>query len=199
VKHRSHIHDRALLEALERHEPVAIEQRVWRVSWKTRDVIQGGTGGRWNPAAGPGALYTSEAIDGALAEVYHHLAMAPVLSSCDKLCYPIDVKTKRSLRLDTRTAIASVGLTAESLIGGNLEACQAVGAAAQLLEFDSIWVPSARWPSCNLVVFLDAIPNFEDGLVPGTPDPVNWAAWREREDVARQLQQKPQVLFRDES
>lgn len=70
-------------------------------------------------------------------------------------------------------------------------ACQAVGAAAHLLEFDSILVPSVRWPTKNLVVFLDYVPDWESDLVVGEANPVNWASWREHDDVKRILETKP--------
>lgn len=184
-----HVHHRELLEALDRLEVVAVEQTIWRAAWRTRDVLQGGTGGRWSPSAGPEALYTSETMDGALAEVYHHLALAPVFSSCDVLCYPLEVKTRQTLLLDTPTAIESVGLSLKHLRDRALAPCQAVGAAAHLMEFDSLWAPSARWPGRNLVLFLDALGQ-PDGLQPGAGQSVNWAAWREREDVSDMLRRK---------
>lgn len=187
--HSRHVHDRELLEALDRLEVISVQQTVWRVAWKGRDVLQGGTGGRWTPPRGPEALYTSETQDGSLAEVYHLLAQAPVFSSSDKLCYPIQVKPQRTLRLDSLDAIASVGLTEETLRSRDLSACQAVGAAARLMEFDGIWVPSMRWNCRNLVLFSDLLPD-PKALQPEAGRPVNWPAWREREDVRRFLERK---------
>jgi RES domain-containing protein len=183
------VHDRELLEALDHLEVIAVQQTVWRVAWKDRDVLQGGTGGRWTPARGPEALYTSETEDGALAEVYHLLSQAPVFSSSDKLCYAIEVQTQRTIRLDSADALASVGLTQEKLRSRDLSPCQAVGAAARLMEFDGIWVPSMRWNCRNLVLFPDLLSN-PKALQPQTGLPVNWAAWREREDVRRLLERK---------
>jgi hypothetical protein len=35
--------------------------------------------------------------------------------------------------------------------------CQEIGAAAHFLEFDSLIVPSARWPCLNVVLFMDRL------------------------------------------
>jgi RES domain-containing protein len=133
-----HVYDRELLEALDRVEVVAVRQTVWRVAWASRDVLQGGAGGRWTLAHGPEAIYTSESADGALAEVYHHLSRAPVFSSSAKLCYPIEVETQRTLLLDTPEVLEKVGLTQQQLYSSDLSACQAVGAAACFMEFDGM-------------------------------------------------------------
>jgi hypothetical protein len=59
-------------------------------------------GGCWIPPSnGIEALYTSETTDGALAEVYHLLAQAPIFSSSEKLCYPIEIKTHRTAMIDS--------------------------------------------------------------------------------------------------
>ena len=52
-------------------------------------------------------------------------------------------------------------------------------AAANFLEFDSLLVPSARWPSQNLVLFLDRLNPGEALAIEGASD-INWPAWRER-------------------
>lgn len=189
MAHSRHVHDRELLEALDHLEVISIQQTVWRVAWKGRQVLQGGTGGRWTPTRGPEALYTSETQDGSLAEVYHLLAQAPVFSSSDKLCYPIRVRTQRTLLLDSGDAIASIGLTEEILRSRDLSPCQAVGAAARLMEFDGIWVPSMRWNCRNLVLFPDLLTE-PKALQPQAGLPVNWPAWREREDVRQFLGRK---------
>ena len=55
---------------------------------------------------------------------------------------------------------------------------QALGAAAHFLEFDGLIVPSARWPCCNLILFLDRLDVNVALKVEETRD-INWPAWRE--------------------
>jgi hypothetical protein len=61
------------------------------------------------------------------------------------------------------------------------------------MEFDGLWVPSVRWPCRNLIIFPDALTD-PDALKPGTGEPINWAAWRERKDVQQHLSRKPSTI-----
>lgn len=173
------VHDRQLLDTLEQLGGRPLQHDVWRVSWASRNVLQGGWGaGRWNATGVSQALYTSLDMDGAIAEIYYHLSQHPVRSTADKLLYRLMVSTKNTLCLDDRDTLARLGLGPQSLALTDVARSQEIGAAAHLLEYDSLLVPNARWPCSNLVIFselmgLGAIEVHESS-------PINWPAWREK-------------------
>lgn len=155
-----------------------MQQTVWRLSWAARNVLQGGGAGRWNAANACAALYTSLEMDGAIAEIYYHLSQHPVRSTAEKLLYGLQVSTKNTLCLDNREVLSSLGLGPQSLALTDPARSQEIGAAAHLLEYDSMLVPSARWPCLNLVLFTEYLD--PDSVKVEEPTPVNWPAWREK-------------------
>jgi len=190
----SHVHDRKLLDTLEQLEPISLSVEVWRVAWKSRSVLEGGPGGRWNPPNSFLALYTSLDADGALAEIYHHLSQAPVRSSADKLLYGLKVRTRQTLPLNDAKVLDSLGLTEGALALADISRSQEIGAAAHLLGCDSVLVPSARWSCDNLVLFSENMP--PDDIEVGAAYPVNWPAWREKNAPALEAIQAHQRSLR---
>lgn len=173
------VHDRQLLSELESLGGRSLQHEVWRVSWATRNVLQGvSAAGRWNVAGSNPALYTSLDMDGAIAEVYYHLSQHPVRSTADKLLYRLVVETRNTLSLDDEVALAQLGLGPQSLALTAVHRSQEIGAAAQLLEYDSLLVPGARWPCCNLVLFSEFIS--PEAVKVHESSPINWPAWREQ-------------------
>ena len=60
--------DSKLLDTIESFPIDSFDGRVWRVTWATRDPLQGNFGGgRWSPDGEFEALYTSLEKNGALA------------------------------------------------------------------------------------------------------------------------------------
>src|SRR6202022_3268404 len=73
------VHDRSVLDALEKLDPKPFDSDVWRVARKGRDPLRGSSAsGRWGAAGELEVLYTSEQRDGALAEVGFRLSLEPV-------------------------------------------------------------------------------------------------------------------------
>ena len=178
-------HDPDLLDALEAMAPRALDRSVWRVTWATRNALAGGTGGgRWHPPSDFAALYTSLEEDGAIAEIYHHLARAPVFSSSHVKIHKLHVATRRTLVFEDIAALAAVGIDERAFRHGDHAGSRAVGAASYFLEMDGLIVPSARWACTNLVLFPDRTP---DGVVLRVEESreINWPAWRETAAVAR--------------
>ena len=67
------IRDSTLVDALEAIDPVPFNDNVWRVTREGRDPCQcSRSGGRWDDGTFD-VLYTSEAKDGAIAEMVFHL------------------------------------------------------------------------------------------------------------------------------
>jgi hypothetical protein len=170
--------DPDLLDALEALDPEPFSGTAWRTTWATRDPLVGSTaGGRWHPENSFEALYTSIELDGSLAEVYFHLSRAPVFSSAHVRLHRLRVETRRTLRLDLEM-LGSLGVEAATYPAMEYSRTREIGAAVHFLEFDSLLVPSPRWPCLNLVLFLDRLdPN---SLAVEKVREVNWPAWREK-------------------
>jgi len=171
------LHDRDLLDALEALDPEPFSGTAWRTTWAARDPLIGGTaGGRWHPENSFEALYTSTEPDGSLAEVYFHLSRAPVFSSAHVRLHRLRVETRRTLRLDLEM-LGGLGIEAARYSAMDYARTREIGAAAHFLEFDSLLVPSPRWPCLNLVLFLDRLDL--GSLAVEEVREVNWPAWRE--------------------
>jgi len=188
------IHDRELLDSLERLGGKSLHLDVWRVTWRTRGVLDVGGGGRWNHPGKPDAIYTSLESDGAIAEIYHHLSRAPVLSSADRILHPLNVRTETTLDLTDAGILRRLGLTAEMLDSDDPSATREVAHAAFLLDHDSLLVPSLRWKCANLVVFPDRID--ETRIQAGQAKSINWPAWSDRhgDELARVRSERPSVV-----
>ena len=116
-------------------------------------------------------------MDGAIAEIYYHLSQQPVRSSAEKLLHRLHVKTKNTLCLDDKEVLNRLGLGPQLLALTDVARSQEIGAAAHLLEYDSLLVPSARWPCLNLILLSEHMDL--DTIKVDPPSPVNWPAWRE--------------------
>lgn len=172
------VHDRELLDTLEQLQKKQLDLNVWRIAWRHRDPLEPGRLGRWNPGSFT-ALYASCEKDGAIAEVYYHLSKAPVFSTADKLLYKLSVKTQATLCLDDISVLHKLGVEGTNRIDASFTRCQEIGAAAHLLEYDSLLVPNFRWDCLNLVIFPEIlIP--DDLAKAGKAVSVNWPAWREK-------------------
>lgn len=174
------IHNRELLDVLQAIEPRPLKGIAWRATWATRDPLVGGTaGGRWHPADSFEALYTSQEADGALAEMYFHLSRAPVFASSGMRLFRLRVETGKTLWLTDMKALIRLGIDESRYASLDHDRCQELGAAAHFLEFDSLLVPSARWPCQNLILFLDRL-EIGAALTVEHASEINWPAWREQ-------------------
>ena len=170
--------DRELLDAIEALDPEEFSGKVWRTTWETREPLVGGdAGGRWHPQNSFEALYTSLDPNGSLTEVYYHLSRAPVVSSAEMRLFQLSVKTKRTLRLN-KELLLKLGIDEAEFQSMNYTRSQEIGAAAYLLEFDSLLVPSARSQHANFILFLDRLDLNE--LRVSDESRVDWLNWKER-------------------
>jgi len=175
------IHDRSILDALEKLAPAPFDADVWRVARQGRDPLQGSSAnGRWNAPGELEVLYTSEARDGALAEVGFRLSLEPVWPSrLQHQIHVLAVKAEHTLRLVDMRELEKLGVDISRYESFDYRATQAIAAAAHFLEFDGLLVPSARFACANLVLFSDRVAG------PGHPqlvssENVDWADWRRR-------------------
>lgn len=151
------VHDRGILDALEKMEPVALNTSVWRITRIGRDPIRGSVAsGRWTPGGGVEVLYTSVEREGALAEIGFRLSLEPVWPSrIQHEIHEIRIQTSRTLQFANIGNLAAFGVDIARYDSFDYAATQALAAAAHFMEFDGLLVPSARHRSHNLVVFMD--------------------------------------------
>ena len=174
--------DVELLDKLDSIQGERFEGDLWRATWAPGDPLMGDFGGgRWSPDNAFEALYTSLERDGALAETYHHLSRAPVFSSSHMQINRIAITLPSVLRLSL-AHLQDLGFDDPTSARIDYEKSQPIGAAAHLLEYEGLIVPSARWDCSNLVLFLDRI-NTDEQLHLIDSHDVNWPAWREASGV----------------
>ena len=173
------VHDRAILDALENFDSVAIEETVWRIVRKGRDPQRGAVAnGRWNAIGEFEVLYTSLTAQGALAEVGHRLSLEPIWPSrIEHEIHTLRISADRALRFQNMRQLEKLGVNAARFDSFEYEATQAIAAAAHFLEFDALIVPSARHEGSNLIAFLDRLRAVPELL---NTDKVDWLAWRAR-------------------
>ncbi len=170
--------DPELLDAMDALPGDTFNGNVWRVTWATRDPLAGNAGGgRWSPDNGFETLYTSLEKSGALAEAYYHLSKAPVFSSSNMRINTLHASLEKVLPLSEGN-LQRLGLEEPRASKISYERSQAIGAAAYLLDYEALIVPSARWNCNNLVLFLDKFDVDERLRLVASSD-VNWPAWRE--------------------
>jgi RES domain len=176
---RRAVHDRSTLDALEGIDPERFAGEVWGVTRKGRDALRGSAAnGRWSPAGGEfEVLYTSLECDGALAENGYRLALEPVWPSLlEHEVHLIEVETERTLRFADIESLSRLGVEIARYHTFEYQATQAITAAAYFLEFDSLIVPSARFPCANLIIFTERA----TGLVLKKSQAIDWDSWRQR-------------------
>lgn len=175
------VHDRAILDALEKLDPEPFDADVWRVARKGRDPLRGASAnGRWGAAGELQVLYASEAREGALAEVGFRLSLEPVWPSrIQHEIHVLAVNTERLLRLVDMRELEKLGVDIAGYQSFDYSATQAIAAAAHFLEFDGMLVPSARFSCNNLALFTDRVlPGRQVQLV--SSEDVDWVKWRRK-------------------
>jgi len=114
-----------------------------------------------------------------MAEVYHHLAKAPVWSSSDKRLAEIQVSCASVLAFNDLAQLEPLGIDEISFKRGDYQRSREIGAAARFLDIEGLIVPSARYRGQNIVLFPDRLSTLESIRVSETLS-INWPAWREK-------------------
>jgi RES domain len=175
------MHDRSLLDALEKLRPEPFDSDVWRVARKGRDPLTGSSAnGRWGAPGELEVLYASKERDGALAEVGFRLSLEPVWPSrIEHQIHVLAVKTDRMLRLVDMSELERLGVDISRYETFEYGATQAIAAAAHFLEFDGLLVPSARFACNNLALFTDRVSHAGYVQLVSSED-VDWSDWRKK-------------------
>lgn len=180
--------DNHLIDAIEAIDPVTYKGTVWRVVRETRSPLAcARSGGRWDDGTFD-VLYTAAEKDGAIAEMYFHLARGqPVFPSQVRYgVHELSVALARALKLIDLAALASLGLDTAKYGQLSYDArteeyprSQDIAEIAHFLDFDGLIVPSARWDCSNVILFCDRVPPDameavqDHGLI-------DWRAWAKR-------------------
>ena len=175
------VHDRSVLDALEKLDPEPFDSDVWRVARTGRDPLRGSSAnGRWGAPGELEVLYTSEQRDGALAEVGYRLSLEPVWPSLiQHQIHVLAARAERTLRLVDMRELADLGVDISRYETFEYGATQAIAAAAHFLEFDGMIVPSARFACSNLVLFTDRV-SHTGHLQLVSSENVDWLDWRKK-------------------
>jgi len=175
------VHDRSVLDALEKLDPEPFDSDVWRVARKGRDPLRGSSAnGRWGAPGELEVLYTSEQRDGALTEVGFRLSLEPVWPSLiQHQIHVLAVRAERTLRLVDMSELQDLGVDISRYETFEYGATQAIAAAAHFLEFDGMLVPSARFSCSNLVSFTDRVSHTGNLQLVSSED-VDWTDWRKK-------------------
>jgi RES domain-containing protein len=180
--------DNTLIDAVETHRPVQFEGTVWRVVRETRSPLAcARSGGRWDDGTFD-VLYTAAERDGAIAEMYFHLARGqPVFPSQVRYeLHELSVTLERALKLADLAALAALGRDTARYGQLSYDArtdeyprSQDIAEVAHFLEFDGLIVPSARWACSNIILFCDRVPPAAMEAV-RAHGLVDWADWARR-------------------
>jgi hypothetical protein len=175
------VHDRSVLDALEKLDPEPFDSDVWRVARRGRDPLRGSSAnGRWGAPGELEVLYTCEQRDGALAEVGFRLSLEPVWPSLiQHQIHILAVRAERTLRLVDMRELENLGVDISRYETFEYGATQAIAAAAHFLEFDGLLVPSARFTCSNLVLFTDRVSR-TGHLQLVSSETVDWPDWRKK-------------------
>lgn len=178
--------DNRLLDALEARSPEVVTSGAWRVVRDGRDPLQcSAVGGRWDDRTFD-VLYTSTKADGAIAEMYFHLARGqPVFPSLVRYrLFELNLTLASCLRLDSLDVLSSMGLKTATF--GQMSYAereqeyprtQEIAEAAYFVGHTGLIVPSARADCPNIIVFCgpagpDAVEVVKDhGLI-------EWTRWQ---------------------
>jgi RES domain-containing protein len=155
------IRDPELLDRLQALTPKPFAANVWRMARAGRNpLVATNPKGRWDDGSFD-VLYAALDADAARAEVHYHLTRGqPVFPSTLKIhLHEIEAELKRVLRFENLEALQPYGVEAATYgtsdyakLQAEYSITQQLGEAAHFLGAQAIIVPSARWPSQNLVV-----------------------------------------------
>jgi RES domain-containing protein len=157
-------HDPELVDQLAGFTPRPFDGVVWRVTRLNQDPIAFSyNGGRWSPPSSYQSvpvLYTSLERRAAIAEVTSWLSMLVPRPSKRVVIHRLMVRATDVVTIDAQ-ALGRLGVDSERYSERSYAATgeappsrtQEIGAALSFLGIDGLIVPSARWPSNNLILF----------------------------------------------
>ena len=109
-------------------------------------------GARWNPPKVP-AIYTSLDRATVIAEAEYQISLEPLRPRARRTVYQVEVALSATLDLSAPGAPSGLGISSHDLAGMDHTVCQVIGGAAEHLDHDGLFVPSARASGINLVIY----------------------------------------------
>lgn len=112
-------------------------------------------GARWNPPD-TAAIYTCLDQRICIAEVEYGLARQPrpAKSGLRKTLYEVEVALSTTVNLtDVLPALERIHIKHEQLFADDMKVSQEIGRLSTWFGFDGLFVPSARGPGNNLVIY----------------------------------------------
>jgi RES domain-containing protein len=171
------IHDTDLVRKLESLPTSAFKGTVFRATRAGQDPLAPSIqGGRWAPPKDVSVLYTSLEREGAIAEVVYHWSLLTPLPSKPMVVHQVAASAQKSLRL-IEAQLPDLGVDMASYKSLNYRRTQEIGAAVDFLGCDGLMVPSARWNSENVVLFMNQHDIAADTLRLMVSEPVDWRFW----------------------
>jgi len=131
-------------------------------------------GGRWMARDATAVLYSSQTREGALAEMAFRLGQNTPLPQISVKVHKLNFSSARSLKL-TRSDLESLGVNWADFSSPDYQTTQRIGIAAFQIGATSLEVPSARWPTENLVIVDESAADTSIALVES--EVVDWIDW----------------------
>lgn len=181
---RRRARDLRLLDHVDAYPRRPYAGSLWRVVREGRDPLQASRAvSRWCNGQFD-VLYTSLERDGAIAEVYALLSLQPVFpSKITFYLHHLRVSVQQSLHLADLPTLGRLGVDVDRYQERDYTRTQEIADAAYFLGFDGLFVPSARWPCTNAVLFTDRIEPAALSIETTEPKSVDWRSWRRRTRV----------------
>lgn len=90
--------------------------------------------------------------------------------------HKIEVEVKKAINIGSLEELEKLGVDVSRYGERTYDRTQQIGDAANFLEYDALFVPSARWDCNNLVLFV-ANHSTDLNLQVVESDEVNWDEW----------------------
>ena len=135
------------------------ESLVWRHILGERDpTIPTYRAGRWAPEGEFAVLYSSLDREAAIAEADFVISQFSIPPSKKRRVCRMEVKLQSTLDLTEKDRLSLLGIDCDTF-QEQWDICQEIGAAANLIGYDGILAPSARFDGDNLMILTENLGN----------------------------------------
>ena len=165
-----------LIDFLSGRSPQEFAGKVYRITRIGHDpLVYSTAGGRWMARDKMAVLYTSLTRDGVLAEISFRLSQMTPIPDKPVVLHELSVEARKAIKIGTAD-FAALGIDAHRFGDVDYKRTQEVGDAIGFLEFDAMFVPSARWTCENLILLAD---HQDLSVAPEVVDSqeVDWRKW----------------------
>jgi hypothetical protein len=169
------MNDDELREQLAGHAQTAFQGILYRATLPGRDPLTSSyRGGRWVPPDTKAVLYTSTSRSGALAEIAFRLGLNTPIPKISIRVHSLSVSTAGVLALSMEN-LQKLDVDPSRFGQLDYDWTQKIGLAAFQIGATALQIPSARWPTDNLVIVDESVSNTTVDLLES--EVVNWIEW----------------------